>query len=242
MSSIALRFGVQTSAIMAANPGVDPNAMSIGTKLVIPSQSGAGFSGSGATPIPLGTGPLTCKPSLDGGTWCFLLVQNNQPLPVENLEARIAVANGQTGQTYDQLSTAPLNILYPGKAMALSVYFPKEISGPFQSSYMLTSALAVQDGNNRYLDAKMENLQITQGLRNLSARVYGEVSLVSSAANATVVWVAGVAYDKDGNVVGVRRWTNNGPLNTGQRISFLFTVYSTGVEIAKVDVLLEARK
>ena len=242
MSAIALRYGVETSAIIAANPSINPNAMSIGTKIIIPSQSSSGFTLLSATPIPLNAGPLTCNRSRDEGFWCFLLVKNNQDVPVENLQARIAIGNNQAGQAKELLTSAPLNILYPGKSIALSAFFPSAISEPLQTRYEMVSALAVQDGASRYLETRLENLQITKGINNLSAKAYGEVSLTASGSNASAVWAAGIAYDSQGNVVGVRRWESNAPLISGQKISFLFQVYSTGSAIERVEILLEARK
>lgn len=242
MSSIALRYGVEISAIMAANPDVNPNAMSVGIKLVIPSQSGAGIALANATPLPLKTGPLNCVRSRDGTIWCFLLIQNDQNVPVESLQARVAVGSSQTGQAAEQLTTAPLNILYPGKALALSVVFMNEIPDPIQTRFEMVSAVAVQDGENRYFQTQTDNLQITQDATGLSARIYGEVSLLSSGLTASSVWAAGIAYDRQGNVVGVRRWGGNTPLSSGQKLPFTFTVYSTGAMIDRVEVLLEARK
>lgn len=242
MSSIALRYGVEISAIMAANPDVNPNAMSVGIKLVIPSQSGAGIALANATPLPLKTGPLNCVRSRDGTIWCFLLIQNDQNVPVESLQARVAVGSSQTGQAAEQLTTAPLNILYPGKALALSVVFMNEIPDPIQTRFEMVSAVAVQDGENRYFQTQTDNLQITQDATGLSARIYGEVSLLSSGLTASSVWAAGIAYDRQGNVVGVRRWEGNTPLSSGQKLPFTFTVYSTGAMIDRVEVLLEARK
>jgi LysM repeat protein len=242
MSSIALRYGVETSAVMAANPNVNPNAMSVGVNLVIPSQSGAGIALANTTPLPLKTGPLTCTRSRDGSIGCFLLVQNDQTLPVESLQAKVAVANSQTGQAAEQLTTAPLNVLYPGKALALSVVFTSDIPDPIQSRFEMVSAVAVQDGENRYLQTQTENLQVTKDANGLSARIYGEVSLLSSGLSASAVWAAGIAFDRQGNIVGVRRWEGSTPLISGQKLPFTFSVYSTGAAIDRVEVLLEARK
>ena len=242
MSSIALRYGVETAAIMAANPQINPNAMSIGTKLTIPSQSGAGFTGTNATPEPITVGSLNCTRSRESGVWCFLLIKNEQKFPVENILARIVLSNSQTGQVADQLTTAPLNILYPGKALALSAYFPAPVPDPFQTSYEMVSALQIQDGSSRYLDTRLENQQINIESNALSARIYGEVSLTESSVSANQVWAAAIAYDVQGMVVGVRRWESAAPLTDGQKISFSFQVYSTGASITSVDVLVEARK
>ena len=104
MSSISLRYGVATAAIMAANPQINPNAMSIGIKLTIPSQSGAGFTGTNATPVPMSVGSLNCTRSYENGVWCFLVIKNEQKYPVENILARIIIGNSQVGQVVDQLS------------------------------------------------------------------------------------------------------------------------------------------
>ena len=242
MSSMALRYGVDTASIIAANPSVNPNAMSIGTKLTIPSQSGVGFSGSDATPVPMTVDSPNCTLSREDGVWCFLLIKNVQNFSVENLSARIILGNSQTGQVTDQLTTAPLDILYPGKAIALSAYFSAPVPDPFQTSYQIVSALQVQDGSNRYLDPKLENLQINIDSNALSARIYGEVSLADGSVSASQIWVAAFAYDFQGKVVGVRRWESAAPIAAGQKISFSFQVYSTGAAIATVDVLAEARK
>jgi LysM repeat protein len=242
MSSIALRYGVETAVIMAANPQISPNAMSIGAKLTIPSQSGSGFSGANAIPAPMAVGSLNCTRSRDSGVWCFLLIKNEQNLPVENLLARIILGNGQTGQVVDQLTTAPLNVLYPGKSLALSAYFTAPVPDPFQTSSEMVSTLLVQDGSNRYLETKVENQQVTIDSNGLSARVYGEVSLTDTSVSANQVWTAAIAYDDQGRVVGVRRWESAAPLTGGQKISFSFQVYSTGAVITSVDVLVEARK
>ena len=242
MSSIALRYGVEPAAVMAANPQVNPNVMSIGTKLTIPSQSGAGFAGSSATPVPMTVGPLNCIRSREGGIWCFLSIKNEQKFPVENIFAHILLGNNQTGQVLDQLTTAPLNILYPGKAFAISAYFSTAIPDPFQTSYELVSALQVQDGSSRYLETKVENQQINIGSNGLSARISGDVSLTDPSASATQVWAAAFAFDVQGRVIGIRRWEGSAPLPAGQKITFSFQVYSTGAAITSVEVLAEARK
>ena len=216
--------------------------MSIGTKLTIPSQSGAGFTGTNATPVPMTVGPLNCTRSCESGFWCFLLIKNEQKFPVENILARIVLGNSQTGQVAELLTTAPLNILFPGKALALSAYFPAPVPDPFQTSYEMVSALQVQDGSSRYLDTRLENQQINIDSNALSARVYGEVSLIDPSASSSQVWAAAIAYNVQGMVVGVRRWESAAPLSAGQKTSFSFQVYSTGAAITSVDVLVEARK
>jgi hypothetical protein len=242
MSSIALRYGIETAVLMVANPQVNPNAMSVGVKLIIPSQSSAGIGDSKTTPVPITDGTPKCARSREQGIWCFLLIKNDQKYPVENIQARIILGNSQTGKVIDQLAMAPLDILYPGKAMALIAYFTSPMDDPFQTGGEIVTALQVQDGASRYLDTKLENQQITIDPNRLSAKLYGEISLVDPVASVNQVWAAAVAYDTQGKVVGVRRWESAAPLSAGQKISFLFQVYSTGTAISSIEILLEARK
>ena len=59
------------------------------------------------------------------------------------------------------------------------------------------------------------------------------------------IWVAAVAYDAQGNVVGVRRYeaqTNSArPLEHGQALSIQMSVYSASKKIERVELISEAR-
>ena len=57
---------------------------------------------------------------------------------------------------------------------------------------------------------------------------------------ATQVWVAAVAYDVNGTVVGVRRW-EGGALTPGSSLNFDFSVSSVGGEIEAVEFVVQAR-
>jgi LysM repeat protein len=240
VSAIALRYGVKTADILAANPQVNPNAMSVGTRLLIPPPSASGLGGINTTPAPLDVGPLTCIDTREGGAQCFLLVKNDQSYPVENMVARIIVGNSQSGQLLDQLSSSPLDILYPGKAMPLTAYFPSPLPDPFQTSFQLIDALPVLDGTTRYLETKVENLNTTVSPDGLSATINGVIVLNVSTARANKVWAAAIAYDTSHQVVGVHRWESANPLLSGQQLPFTFQVYSSGASIAYVEVLAQA--
>lgn len=240
ISGIALQYGVETAAVLAANPLVSPNTMSVGTKLLIPSTSTSKMPAPGSSPEPLTPGSLNCLPS-GYGVWCFLPILNDLDYPVENITARIIIANSQTGQLADQISSSPLNILYPDSSIALAAYFDIPIGNPIQSSYELLSALAVKDGQTRYLSTSLENVQTSINPGGLSALVSGEVALLDASHAASQVWVAAVAYDAQGAVVGVRRWESSS-LPAGQRLPFSFQIYSAGGSILKIDLLVEAHK
>jgi hypothetical protein len=59
---------------------------------------------------------------------------------------------------------------------------------------------------------------------------------LTGGQGADLVWVLAVAYGEDGQVVGFRRWES-----AGDEDEFEFWVYSLGPEIARVELLVEAR-
>lgn len=243
MYGIAYRFGVNVEALLAANPKVNPRVMSVGTLLIIPNGGRATPTvlAPTPTPLPVSLGDLTCYPTQDGGLWCFLPVQNQLKDAVENLTARVRVAGISSKNTLEASASTLLNRLPAGASLPLVAFFPPPAPDPFQASAELLSALPVASGDARYLNARLENTRIDIDPAGLSARASGAVSLERQGNKANTVWVAAVAYDAQGRVVGVRRWENPQPLSPGDQLSFDLTVYSLSGAIQHVDLLTEAR-
>ena len=62
-----------------------------------------------------------------------------------------------------------------------------------------------------------------------------------SDSKANMVWLAIIAYDQNGEIVGVRKWEADRALKPGKKMPFEVTVYSLGPPIKRVEVLVEAR-
>ena len=62
LGQIAQNLNVSLAALMAANPNVNPNSMSIGQKLNIPSQSSSGASTP--TPVAFPVKQIACYPTI----------------------------------------------------------------------------------------------------------------------------------------------------------------------------------
>ena len=104
----------------------------------------------------------------------------------------------------------------------------------------LVSSLPASEGEKRYLTLQLENKQVEILPDSLTAEVSGEA--VSQAdKDASQVWVAAIAYDGAGNVIGMRRWENSNLLPAAGSLPFSLRVYSTGAKIDRVDLLGEAR-
>lgn len=253
MGGIAWQYRVSLQELMAANPTVKPNLMSVGTLLVIPQSStpmpqalDASAPPPSLTPIPVDAGPLNCAQAADGGLWCFQPVRNQQSATLEGITAVIRLAGSQPGPMLEQKAFLPLDTLAPGATLPLSAYFPPDQVAasvpPYQySSQVLTVLPGADDG--RYIKTRVEDQKVVMAEDGLSASVSANVLLDSGSAKARRVWVAAVAWDGQGNVVGVRRWEMlpGSVLESGQALPVQVNIYSSGGKILKVDLTSEAR-
>ena len=257
MGGIAWQYRVSLEALIAANPTVQPNMMSVGTELVIPPSTtplpagdiaagdAAGPEASPPTPTPVSVeqGKLSCSRVEDGGMWCFMAVRNTQTYALEGLSAVFRLADQQTALS--QMAYLPLDRLEPGTSLPLAAYFPPEqiatLTSPYQESSEFQSALpSANDG--RYIPIHIENKKVLLSENGLSAILTADIVL-DGPGEAKRVWVAAVAYDATGNVVGVRRWEKQDPhpWENGLALPMTMHVYSAAEKIDRVDLLAEAR-
>lgn len=207
---VALRYGITLEELKAANPGVDPGFLVIGNRLVIP------ISGGESNEIPLPT-PLAiqwqvprCYPSAEGGLWCFMMVRNDQLTAVENLSGWISLVDQQGNPQAGQAAGTPLNLLPVGVEMPLMAYFSPPVDAWLLPQGQLLSAVAVEDGTARYLDAEVQVSDISIAEDGMLASAQGKV-MIPEASIPSTVWLALVAYDADGEVVGIRKFDLGAP-------------------------------
>ena len=122
MSELAENFGVSLDELLAANPGVSPNSMSIGTKLNIPSNLANPGGASTSTPVPAPVEQIECYPTADQGMWCFVLVHNDTSDLLENISAQVTLVNAGDQTLASAQAISPLNILPPGASLPLMVF------------------------------------------------------------------------------------------------------------------------
>jgi LysM repeat protein len=255
LGTIAEHFGLRLAELQAANPGVVSEALIVGQKLNIPAAS----TGANAlpTPAPAQVGAVTCYPS-GGGSYCLVAVRNPFPDTLENVKLQMTLL-GANGRALNSLEAfLPLDILPPGSVLPAYAFFPAPaaqatpaagappagtapLTGTAQASAQLAIAIRLVPGDVRYLPAVARNVLVSVDWDGRSARVQGQVFLPVPSAAAKTLWLAGVAYDGNGQIVGFRRWEWQGSLQAGSAQAFDFSVYSLGPAIARVEVIVEAR-
>jgi len=241
MSQIAEKFNVSLDALRAANPDVDPNAMPIGTELRIPNTS-ANFTGaSSPTPVPVSVKQIECHPTADQAMWCFVLVRNDFSDFMENISAQVTLVDSD-GQIFaSQAALSMLNILPPNTSLPLVTFFAPNIPADVKPQVQVLTAIRLLPIDARYLPAVIQNTLVQIDSTGRSAQMNGQVYLPPESKPATQIWVAAVAYDRAGRVVGVKRWESNVALEAGNSLPFEFMISSVAGVIDRVEFVVEAR-
>jgi hypothetical protein len=173
--------------------------------------------------------------------WCFVLVQNDFSDFMENVSAQVTLVDANNTMITSQTALLPLNILPPNTSLPLTVFFPPEIPGDAKPQVQTLTAIRLLPDDEHYLPATINNTLVEVNADGRSARVLGVVLLTEDTQKASQVWVAGIAYDETGHVVGVRRWESNAGLDAGGSLPFAFMISSLGGEIKRVEFAVEAR-
>ncbi len=241
ISSVALKFGVSIDDLQAANPEVNPNVMSVGQVLKIPSNPDNPSGEPTPTPAPFTVQQIKCYPTIDKGMWCFVLAHNDSFDFMENASGQVTLVDVNNNFIASQVALLPLNILPPNTSMPMTVYFPPDIPFDAKPQVQILTAIRLLPNDTRYIPATINNTLVQVNADGHSAQVSGLVLSQSQLSVANQVWVAGTAYDEAGSVIGVRRWESNVSLNPGASLPFEFLISSIGGRIARVEFSVEAR-
>jgi hypothetical protein len=246
---IALQYGVAYEALLAANPDINPNIMSIGAVIIIPSTDQALVATDGAptfapssTALPVQVGPVECSPTREGGLWCVQVVTNPQDTALESVTALIRLSDPGSQSVLELPASLPLDRLMPGQSLPLSAYFPPPNPQSYTVSAPLITALPNPD-DGRYLAVHIEKQTVEIAEDGLSAAITAQIALDQPQASAGVIRVAAVAYDPSGHVIGLRRWqnTNDQTIQAGQMLPITLSIYSASARITQVMLAVEAR-
>jgi hypothetical protein len=236
---IAGRYGITLETLLTANPSIQTTILSVGTTLIIPNSIQVTGEPT-PTPALLPVLQAHCWSESDGGLWCFALFQNQYAETIENIAARFTLLDSEQKTIADDVAYGLLDILPPGRSMPLALHFSPPVLGDGSVRVQLINAIRLLPGDARYLPVMLEGTLVSVATAGLTAHVTGKVVLVGPGTSSQL-WVLAVAYDAEGQVVGVRRWDSTSPMTATEPVSFNFLVSSLGPRIDKVEFLLEAR-
>lgn len=241
MLGIAYAFGVTFEDLQAANPDVNPSLMSIGTRLVIPPPRGITPTVAAPTPTPFDVtiGELVCQPSTTGGLHCFALVANERKNTATNLSGEFSLVDASGEIVFSRLVALPLNNLEPGARLPFYAYFDPGLVSNRTVSFSLLTATRVNADDLRAFPLTVEINETLIAENARSARLSGTVVLAGADVELNQVTLVAVAYDANGNVLGLRRVEEQASLAAGVTRPFSIEVFSIGGKIATVEVYAE---
>jgi LysM repeat protein len=241
--SIAILYGVDLEDLLLANPGIDPQFLSVGMELIIPGEGGQPVNAllPTPTPVPLALSPVRCYPTSSGGLWCLLDVSNDTPDDVEGLVGLINLLDDE-GHVLDQNAAyGPLNRLRVDQRIPLASFFLVSPEGIQTATASLLSAVPVNDADARYKEVDVHVQSHTPSPDGLSMRVLGELETAAGDEEAEIrLRLLLIGLDGDDNVIGFRIWEPTSMIHLGEIVDFDCTVFSFGPEIENYEVIAEA--
>jgi hypothetical protein len=242
ISSLALTYNLGIGEILAVNPEVTPNALSVGTQILIP------YIGSDeeeneaevviSEPLPLAVSPAECILTADGGLWCTAEVQNATEQDAAGITVTFVLKNAAGETEKEQTAPTLLNYLKVGASMPVSAFFSANNPAVYSVETNLTTALPLEESALSYQPVAIKVNSVDTDGR--SAQVSAVIPTFDADSGVTSVWLALIAYDKDGNLVGMRRMEYT-PVTEGEEgQSVKLWVYSSSEDIKQVSVLGEA--
>lgn len=242
---IANYYGVSIEELMTANPGIDPNFLTIGDQLIIPlpqaDTNGENITSVQAEVLALETGPATCYRLRSDGWWCFFDVANPLEQPAENITALVRLFDADGQVVASQTVAGLMNVLPPGESMPIAAFFTPPVETWQDAQGQLLSAAEANQVDSRYLTVTLGEVETAPlDEDQLTMEVSGSLQIPEDV-NAEYLWVLAVAYDADGAIAGVRRWEAPAEQLTGGEVAFSFPVYSLGKPIDHITLLAEAR-
>ena len=241
LTGIAVRHSVTLEDLIAANPGIDPNFLTIGLTLTIPLEGVVTSVLPTATPVPLEIQSPVCYPLADGNFQCVAVIENNQPFAVENVVALISLQPADGGDPISKTAIPPLNLVLAGQRAAVVAMFEISASLEFEIQTSLLTAIPIADDDPRYLQTDLELDEPVISDNNEQAKVSGTLGWSGENPEVSSIWVAAFAYDHQEKIVGVRKWIADDNLLSESFIEFDFKVYSLGPAIESVEVQAEVR-
>jgi LysM repeat protein len=242
--TIAAKNGLTVDELKAANPDVDPYNLRGGITLIIPAASGTSETQVAPTPTASSVklGQPVCTPSLTGGLYCIVMVENNLDFDVQSLVVQFTLTDSASGDKAIQDGLLPLNRLTQGSKLPVFTYFVPPIPENSKVETQILSALPISSGEDKYLDLNITGMESSISEDGYSATMTGKISLADAGKTTTRYWLAAVAYDELGNVVAIRQLDKTAELSSNTPQDFSIYVYSIAGKIDHVDVFGEAAR
>jgi LysM repeat protein len=235
---IALQNNISLDRLVSANPGVATSLLSVGTELVIPLSAEDDLTVPTPTPYQISISTPYCYSTQSGGSWCIVIAENNQAIPLENLSVAINIYTNNLNLVESHIAIPPLNYINPRQSLPLTTFIKNGLPDSYQANAVLLTSLPDEDYE--------PNTEIVKRVIEYSddgkiATITGSINIREDDLKDTQLWIAAVAYN-EGIPVGVRKWTSSDPLVPDKELEFEIKLYSLGPPIDGFKLFSELYK
>jgi LysM repeat protein len=239
--SIAAKFGITVDALTGANPGVDPNALPIGTALIIPAKPvGTGTPLPTSTPVGLVLEPAYCYPQAGGGRWCLAMVGNPGSDPVAGIYLRFSLYSSAVADPSISKEVAlPVTVLPGGRRTVAAVYFtPDEAQDDILRVELISAVRSAETPDLLPLTIlKQISRFFPDGLNlDVEFRITAGEEEIANRLDAALVLL-----DSGGRPVGFRILRSEGKWPPGPVHILALNAYILGGSFTEYELILQAR-
>jgi LysM repeat protein len=244
ISSLAFTYNLTVNEILAINPQITPKALSVGTEIMIPfigtvEAEKSAIESVISAPLALNVSAAECTGTAEGGLWCVAQVENPLEQSANGITLTFTLQDGAGQSVSEQSVPALLNLLAPGENLPVVAYFSPAVPAVYRVQAILKTALPVGETGAGSTPVEIKVNSIDADGR--AALVSAQIPVLTADSGASRVWVALIAYDETGKVVGVRRLEYAALTEGEEGQAIKAYVYSNSADIAKVIVLAEAQ-
>jgi LysM repeat protein len=224
---IAARHGTTIEAILALNPGLQPELLSIGQELILPEQvrpDPTATSGT-ANQSSIVISGLVAYRTPTNGIWILGELTNQGGQDLENVQVTVTLLD-DAGQSVQEDNIWPAtNIIEAGNKAPFGTLVIPAPSVDVSPDAIVVSADPIIDLGNRYLDFEVANVEAE--INGGQAMIIGEI-VNTGDKNATEIALIVTLYDGEGNVTGYQKSYLDEPLVSGSTTPFEIHVLPPG--------------
>jgi len=241
---IAAANGILLGELLALNPDVQPELLSVGQQLFLPplptAEAPINDDPSSNSDVQIDNleivGPVTYN-SATGSTWILGEVRNGDQQAVELVQVEVTLSEPDgTTLASERLWVTPFT-LPAGEKAPFGVLLQDRGASRSQATAIPVSGRRVVDLGNRYLDLAVENVEVTIGRSPIE--VAGDLHNIGQQM-ASQVAIITTFYDDHGMITGFHELTLQEVLPPGESTSFNFVALPPGGRADEYEFVTQA--
>ncbi len=239
---IALQHNSTVAELVALNPTINPDLLSIGQLIQLPqptrlATSAANAGGETAVSDQLSIHQIVAYQTPVGSLWLLGEVINEGDVPVESVQVAIDLLDNQLTQLEQVIVWTAVSTIQPDSKAPFGVLISDPPETFAQPAATIVGGNVVVGIGSRYfevtllqttVDQQGEQFQVTGQLQNDGSQTAAEIRLVATF------------YNEEQIITGFQQQRIDGVLGVGETAVFNFIAASPGRETSSAIVIIEA--